>query len=368
MTEEHKTVAFLGPFASYTHQVSCPLKYRILCSSYNIQATTTVFSPESGKYDLVPQTTIRDVFTAVQSGAASYGVVPFENSTNGSVVFTLDLLADFDHRHPDILVCGEIYLPVHHCLVGYPPPDQQQLPSKPDFASRALQTEGSGNITPTQAAPQPKKPRVEPIYDLKHVNSLYSHPQAWGQCDLFLSTYLKATEKHDASSTSRAAQLVAQHGHDCAAISSKIAAEVNGLTILAESIEDVEGNSTRFFILRRGYDQRSFFGEQGTTPEDIDEETEMREYKSLISFAVDHEEPGALADSLAVFKKFKLNLTSINSRPSGDNPWHYIFFVEILGRKGQDGKGGAVNDALAELAQVARSWRWLGSWKIASKQ
>ena len=73
--EKENVVAFLGPKASYTHQ-----------------ATTQQF-PES-QYKIIPQTSIEDVFAAVQAGKASHGVVPFENSSNGSVVFTLDLFAD----------------------------------------------------------------------------------------------------------------------------------------------------------------------------------------------------------------------------------------------------------------------------------
>ena len=107
------------------------------------------------------------------------------------------------------------------------------------------------------------------------------------------------------------------------------------------------------------------------TPEagtDTDDATEMEQYKSLVSFTVNHGEPGALADSLAVFKKFNLNLTSINTRPSGEAQWHYIFFVEFMGRKRPEGKGGAVNEALAELTEVASSWRWLGSWESALEE
>lgn len=329
------------------------------------KATTQRF-PES-QYKIVPQTSIEDVFAAVQNGNASRGVVPFENSSNGSVVFTLDLFADLHGRYPDILVCGEIYLPVHHCLLGHVAKDQH--PSKTDKPWRKL-ADGpdspnlSGQVTPTQAAPQPRKPRVAPLHDLKHIKKLYSHPQAWGQCKLFLSTYLKQVERQDVSSTSKAAEHVAQDATGTsAAISSKIAADLNGLDVLAEGIEDNEGNSTRFFILRRGQDNQP----SGEVT-DIAESVEMERYKSLVSFSVEHGEPGALADSLEVFKRFNLNLTSINTRPSGEAQWHYIFFVEFLGRKRANGQGGAVNDALEELNRVAKSWRWLGSWESALEE
>lgn len=298
----------------------------------------------------------------MQAGTATHGVVPFENSSNGPVIFTLDLFANLQGHYPDIVVHREIYLPVHHCLLGHVPNDP--LPSKTEVASRQLRDEAdpptaSGQITPTLAAPQPAQPRVKPLHDLKHVKKLYSHPQAWGQCKVFLSTYVKHVERQDVSSTSKAAEHVAQDPTGTgAAISSKIAADLNGLDVLAEGIEDSEGNSTRFFILRRWQDVETVDSRTHVT-----KEVEMQRYKSLVSFTVDHTEPGALADSLAVFKKYSLNLTSINTRPSGSAQWQYIFFIEFMGRKHGNGEGGVVNKALEELGKVASSCRWLGSWE-----
>ena len=279
------------------------------------------------------------------------------------MVFTLDLFANLQTRYPDILVCGEIYLPVQHCILGHAPKGHQH-PSKTESASREKSDDVeslsiSGRVTPTQATPDPPKPRVTPIHDLQHISKLYSHPQAWGQCKLFLSTYVKTAERQDVSSTSKGAEQVAQDTTGTsAAIASKMSAELNELDVLAEGIEDIEGNSTRFFILRRRQDV-PFVQESVHLSEAI----EMERYKSLVSFTVSHSESGALADSLAVFKKFKLNLTSINTRPSGESPWHYTFLVEFMGRKRPEGEGGTINDALEALTRVARNWRWLGSWE-----
>ena len=255
---------------------------------------------------------------------------------------------------------------MQHCLLGFIKQDSPTLKTAGLLNHVKDQDDSpsvSGTVTPTQAAPEPAKPRVKPLYDIKHVTKLYSHPQAWGQCKLFLSTYLKHAERQDVSSTSKAAENVAQDEvGTSAAISSKIAADLNGLDVLAQGIEDSEGNSTRFFILRKSQDVSS---QEDGVPND--KQVDAKGYKTLVSFTVNHGEPGALADSLAVFKKYKLNLTSINTRPSGVTQWHYIFFVEFIGRKLADGKGGAVNDALTELSRVASSWRWLGSWESALK-
>jgi prephenate dehydratase len=292
----------------------------------------------------------------VQSGTAHRGVVPFENSTNGSVVFTLDLFADLPNRYPDILVCGEVYIGVNHCLLGH----AQKL--MVTVGSGSGSPESSGRATPTTSVPNPAVPRTVPLMDLKHVKKLYSHPQAWGQCKAFLSSYLKGVERQDVSSTSKAAELVAQDtSGTSAAISSRIAAKIHHLDLLASGIEDSPDNTTRFFVLRKASADASAQSSDSENQTGTNMDEDMSRYKTLVSFIVDHNDPGALAESLAVFKPYKLNLTSINARPSGIAPWNYIFFVEIKGRRLE--KDGAVNAALKDLGETAKGWRWLGSWK-----
>lgn len=94
----------------------------------------------------------------------------------------------------------------------------------------------------------------------------------------------------------------------------------------------------------------------------------MPRYKSLVIFSVENEKYGSFADVLSVFKKYDLNLTSCNSRPSGEKGknWQYLFFVEFQGVKFGDGNGGAVNKCLEELEPkkgMTRYLRWLGSWE-----
>ena len=120
----------------------------------------------------------------------------------------------------------------------------------------------------------------------------------------------------------------------------------------------MEDNCTRFLILRR-YDGNDpgMQACDGAVARSLDDGNGR--YKTLVSFTIDHLLPGALADALTVFKAYGLNLTSINSRPSRLRPWHYIFFVEFDGRKGQP----AVDGALKELDERVEGWRWLGSWR-----
>lgn len=278
------------------------------------------------------------MFEAVQTGKATRGVVPFENSTNGAVIFTLELLADRNKQYPDIYVCGESYLDVSHYLLGH----------KHSSTSVADSPDVSGTSTPTNSTPTPLRPKTKPLSSLKHIKQIHTHPQAYGQCEIFLGAYLRGIERREESSTSRSAEIVKEDKTGTsAAIASSLAARIHGLDILAEGIEDREDNTTRFFILRKGVDEGG-------------KETKALA-KSLISFTIDHSSPGALADVLECFRHYKLNLTSINSRPTKVVRFQYIFFVEFEGSRIQDPEG-RVEGALKRLEKFTQSWRWLGSW------
>ncbi|KAK3357648.1 Prephenate dehydratase-domain-containing protein [Lasiosphaeria hispida] len=326
-----KQVAFLGPFSSYSHQ-----------------ATKMAF-PGQG-WELIPTETIKEVFDAVQSGRTPFGVVPFENSTHGTVTFTLDGLADRTSAYADVAVCAEVYLDVHHFLLGHLPPPE------PTSTTNGTGIQSPGTSTPTAANPDPLRPhpRARPLVSLKHITRVYSHPQAFGQTAAFLATYLRGVDIVDVSSTSRAAAMAAADASGTsAAIAGEIAGEANGLGVLARCIEDREDNVTRFFVIRREDDGEKGGGQGG--------EEYAGRYKSLVSFTVPHRTPGALADVLDAFRRAELNLTSINSLPSLDAPFQYLFFVEFEGSRFHDPEG-RVRGVFEVLEKVAQRWRWLGSW------
>lgn len=298
--------------------------------------------------------TIKDVFDAVQSGAADLGVVPFENSTHGVVTFTLDNLADRARAYADLTVCGEVYLDVHHFLLGRKDPGVQGNGGvRPDHPKHA-NTFGQGGAAAA----------AKPLHPLGHVRRVLSHPQAFGQTNAFLSTYLKKGEGVDyvdVSSTSRAAEEAARDATAAtAAIAGEMAAGMFGLDVLARCIEDRDDNTTRFFVLRRG--QQAEKEEVGVGEGKGKGKGKGKGHKSLVSFTVPHRAPGALAGVLNVFQKYGLNLTSINSLPSLIQPFHYLFFVEFEGSRQHDPEG-RVENALGEIDQVAEGWRWLGSWE-----
>jgi prephenate dehydratase len=290
------------------------------------------------------------VFDRVQSGSTPFGVVPFENSTHGTVTFTLDCLADRAGEYADIVVCDEVYLDVHHFLHGRAqPPPPSSSPAQPSGSSDR---------------------KGVPLTDISHIRRVYSHPQGLGQTAAFLRRYLPSAETIEVSSTSRAAELAAADAEGCsAAVASEWAGKGCGLDVLARWVEDREDNTTRFFVLRRIHpDSQGLEGEnQDTGDREAEEKGEGdvyggERYKSLVSFTVPHRRAGALADVLDCFRGRGLNLTSISSVPSLDAPFQYLFFVEFEGSRFDDPEG-RVGGVFEDLERVAERWRWLGSWQ-----
>ena len=283
----------------------------------------------------------------MQASDALYGVVPFENSTHGSVLDTLNFLIDREENFPDVRICGETYLNIEHCLLGY------AGTRAGNFATN------SGTSTPTIDRPNPPQPNSQPLNSLDHIRHIYSHPQAFGQCKAFLSTYLKGARHEDVSSTSKAAEIVAGDGSKkTAAIASGLAADVHGLDILARSIQDRGDNQTRFFVLQNA---TSHPNDRTSVPPLETDSPSSERWKTLVAFHINYHHSGALVNALQVYATHGLNLTSINSRPSHVHPWHYVFLVEFEGRREENGQG-QVNEALKELGERTQGWKWLGSW------
>jgi prephenate dehydratase len=263
----------------------------------------------------------------VQQGEADYAIIPCENSTNGSVVQTLDLLADPSNLYQHVEVCGAHYLTVHHCLLAR----RGVFTSQRDYGS---------------------------------VTKLYTHPQAWGQCERFLGTHLRGIERQDVSSTSKAGEIVSKETTErSAAIASHFAAEFHDLDILEENIEDKADNTTRFLVLRNIKSERTalpFEALRDGRAEGAAATAPMTR-KTLVSFTVRQDTPGALAEALLTFKNYGMNLTSINSRPNQRNNWQYVFLVECQTAMSDEDKGG-VTKVLGGLQSVTETCRHVGTW------
>jgi chorismate mutase/prephenate dehydratase len=178
--EEPLSVAFLGPQGTFT-EAAMIKRFGQACRG-------------------VPCASIDEVFRKVESGEASYGVVPVENSTEGAIGRTLDLLLQ-----SPLKICGEVLLAVHQCLL-----------------SRAK---------------------------LDEIRTVFSHPQSLGQCQDWLNAHLPKAVRNPVSSNAEAARLAAEHPHDSAAIAGKQAGEHFAVPVLAESIEDDPRNTTRFLVI-----------------------------------------------------------------------------------------------------------------------
>ena len=181
---------------------------------------------------------------------------------------------------------------------------------------------------------------------LSGVTQVYSKDQVFGQCRLWLESHLRGVGLVDTASTAEAARIVAENAkrEGVACIASRIAADVYGLKIVASSIEDNKDNTTRFIVIAR----------QEAKPTKAD--------KTSIVFEI-KDRAGALHDILLPFKRAKINLTKIESRPSKKKKWSYFFFLDLEGHH-EDRK---VKAALSELARHCAFFKILGSYPRAGE-
>ncbi len=176
---------------------------------------------------------------------------------------------------------------------------------------------------------------------LKSVRRIYSHPQALAQCERWLEENLPSAEVKEVESTAIAAQRVAKE-KGTAAIASELAAKIYNLKILVPHIEDSGENFTRFFIIGREFSKKS-----GND-------------KTSILFSI-KDRVGALYDMLIPFRENNLNLTKIESRPTKEKPWEYVFFVDFEGYKDDL----PVKRAISRLAKRTVFLKILGSYPKA---
>ncbi len=272
-----------------------PLKIACLgpLGTFSHQAAVQQFGNQA---DIVPLPSIPEVFEEVEHYRADYGVVPVENSTEGVVAVTLDRLAE-----SPLTIKAEILLRVEPCLLS----------------------------------------RASRLEDIKLV---VAHPQALAQCRLWLRHHLPNVPQMGASSTGAAAQR-AQRERGVAAVASKLAASHYNLNILAENIQDLPNNFTRFLVL--GHD-----GVANPSGED----------KTSVVISTRHE-AGALYRVLQPFAEHGVSLCNIESRPLRHRPWEYLFFLDMVGHVQEPN----VAQALAEVERRSLFCKVLGSYPAAAR-
>jgi len=255
--------------------------------AYSEQAVFNYF----GDVETVPCESFDAMFDSVVLCKSDAALAPIENSLAGSIHQNYDLLL----RH-DLHITGEYFLRVQHCLI---------------------------------AMPGVKK---------EDIKKAISHPQALGQCAGYLRNHgIKPEQVYD---TAGSVKMVKESGaRDVAAIASKRAADLYGMQILEEGIEDNPENYTRFLAIQQ----------QAIIPEG--------ETKTSIVFTLKNV-PGALFKALSVFALRDLDLTKIESRPLQGKPWEYLFYIDFIGSMNDE----TAKRALDHLGEYALMLRVLGSY------
>ena len=240
-----------------------------------------------------PAGTISEVFQEVDQKRADYGVIPVENSIEGAVTHSLDRLID-----SDLKISSEIIFEISHNLMSRSP--------------------------------------------LKEIRRVYSNPQVFGQCRGWLESHLPRVELMETTSTTQAAQRAVRED-GTAAIASKLAATLYDLPIVAEGIEDLAHNVTRFLVIGREFPPST-----------------GRDKTSIVVSIKD--KVGALYEMLTPVRRHKINMTKIESRPSKKKAWDYYFFIDLEGHV-RDPK---VKKMLDELEGRVRFLKILGSYPRAA--
>jgi chorismate mutase/prephenate dehydratase len=244
--------------------------------------------------EYVPLSAIAAVFEEVVRGQVDYGLVPVENSIGGGIVDTLDAFL-----HSSAKIYAEVLLNVHHNLSAKEP--------------------------------------------WERITKICSKAEVFAQCRNWLAATAKERQQLAVDSTTTAAQMACEMP-GVAAIGSRQAADLYGLHVLFENIEDNPDNVTRFFVIGRETARRS--GDD----------------KTAVMFTTAHK-PGALAEVLDVFKENGINLTDIEKRPSKKVNWEYYFFIDAQGHTDDAGMKKAIDEASKHCLQLTV----LGSYPRATE-
>ncbi|MCC8122454.1 MAG: bifunctional chorismate mutase/prephenate dehydratase [Oscillospiraceae bacterium] len=257
--------------------------------AYSEQAAAEFFGMEA---QCTGEPWFEDVFLALRDGRADYAMLPVENSSTGSIRQVYDLLAQYSY-----FAVGEHIVKVEHCLAALPG------------------------------------------VCMEDIARVYSHEQGLMQCERFLNTH-PAWQRLPALDTAGSARQLAEHGdRAAAAICSRRAAQLYGLAILAEGINENTENHTRFLA--------------------VSPRMELREGRDKIGaiLRLPHQS-GSLHEILSVFAAQGMNLVKLESRPVPGHKWEYLFFLEFTG----DLLAPGMEDTLRELSQMVVEFRILGNF------
>ncbi len=242
-------IAYLGPPGTFTEEA------------------LDNYEKNEQKVKKIPLSTVAEVIKYVDMGQVKEGLVPIENSIEGSVNITLDVLT-FESESK---IVREITIPIKHSLIG----------------KKGVQAE--------------------------HIKKIISHPHATAQCRNYLSTYFPKAEIIAANSTAEAVKKILETDNDTAAIGTRTAARIYGLDIITHDIEDNKENKTRFVFVSNYIPSKT--GKDKT---------------SLVCF-LKKDKPGSLYNILREFAERNINLTRLESRPAKKHLGDYVFMIDIDG-------------------------------------
>ncbi|MBP1045679.1 prephenate dehydratase [Enterococcus sp. BWM-S5] len=275
-------VGYLGPESSFTHT-----------------ATRTAFPEDT----LVPFHSIPACIKAVEFNEVDLGVVPIENTLEGSVNTTVDYL----FHQSSIPVGAEIVLPIF----------QQLMVSK------------------------------ENKENWKEIRRILSHPQALAQSQEFINCHFPDADLEQTPSTAYAASFVAEHPtQKIAAIAPKLSAEKYDLAIVQENIQDVAINRTRFWVI--GSDQVEL------------PHIPVERQKMTLAVTMPNNMPGALHKALSAFSWREIDLSKIESRPLKTTLGEYFFLIDLVADKSPE----LIQFALQEIQQMGGEVKVFGNYKV----
>jgi len=268
-----KRIAYLGPAGTFSEEAAL---------LYDAEA------------QLIPFLSIPAVVAAVQTRITEEGIVPIENSLEGSVNETLDVLI----RESNVLIRNEVVMPIEHCLL------------------------------------------VRPGTEANKVELVFSHPHALAQCRRFIERCFPKAQMVAALSTAAAVEEMLSSSSPAAAIGTKRAAELYGAEILARGIQDRASNVTRFVILART--------DHPATGHD----------KTSLCFSFNEDRPGLLYGVLKEFAIRDINLSKVESRPTGESLGRYIFLIDLEGHRTDP----VVSEVLMNVREKVDFFKVFGSY------
>ena len=257
--------------------------------AYSEAASISFFE---GEIETIPCSTFANALKNTENGASDYSILPVENSLEGSVGESNDLLLE-----TSLNAIGEIYYRIRHCLIG------------------------TGSIG--------------------DIDTIYSHPQALGQCRQLIQEHsFKTIPSYD---TAGSVKIIKDLNKDnIACIASSSAAKIFGIPIIQEGVEDNLNNYTRFLVFSKVKNEKT------------------ENSKTSIIFSVKHE-AGALYNIINEFYQYKINLTKIESRPNRNTPWEYNFYVDFEGHQNDS----MIKEMIQKLRDNTLFLKILGSYPIA---